>query len=146
MGAPNELNTPLASASGAPATDGESSHSAVGSEQGQLASQYQSGAPGRSITMYSTPWCGDCRRVKRWFYVHGVSYEEINIDRAPEAAAYVVRLNGGMRSVPTIIFPRDSILVEPNRRARAAAGGSAGIQPAVETNTATKTARATRRE
>jgi ubiquinone/menaquinone biosynthesis C-methylase UbiE/glutaredoxin len=93
--------------------------------------------------MYSTPWCGDCWRAKRWFTAHGIPYEEINIDRDPEAAAYVLRVNGGMRSVPTIILPDGSVLVEPDSRPLAAACASAGIQPAAETNTVTKTTRAT---
>jgi mycoredoxin len=64
--------------------------------------------------MYSTPWCGDCRRAKRVFEQHGVAYTEIDIERDPTAAERVARINGGMRSVPTILFPDGSILVEPS--------------------------------
>ena len=67
-----------------------------------------------SIVMYSTTWCGDCRRAKRIFGASGVEYTEINIDEDWAAAKEVMRLNGGMRSVPTILFPDGSVLVEPS--------------------------------
>jgi mycoredoxin len=63
--------------------------------------------------MYSTPWCGDCWRAKRLFTEHDVAYTEIDIERDPAAAERVARLNDGMQSVPTILFPDGTILVEP---------------------------------
>ncbi len=83
----------------------------------------------RLITMYATPWCGDCRRTKRWFDAHGISYESINIDRDSQAAALVMQINGGMRSVPTIIFPDGSVLVEPTSRELAAKCFQMGERP-----------------
>jgi mycoredoxin len=82
-----------------------------------------SSAPARSITMYATPWCGDCRRARRWFDAHGVSYEYININSDERAAAYVMQINSGMRSVPTIVFPDGSVLVEPYERELSALHG-----------------------
>lgn len=70
-----------------------------------------------SIVMYSTTWCGDCRRAKRVFGTRGVEYTEINIDEDRAAAQVVLRLNGGMRSVPTIVFPDGTVLVEPSTAA-----------------------------
>jgi mycoredoxin len=72
------------------------------------------------IKMYATPGCGDCRMAKRWFDSHGIPYEYINIAEDENAAVYVVRVNKGMRSVPTIVFPDGSILVEPSVRELAA--------------------------
>ncbi len=69
-----------------------------------------------TIKMYVTTWCGDCRMAKRWFDAHNIPYEYINIEEDQNAAAYVLRVNGGMRSVPTIVFPDGSILVEPSPR------------------------------
>lgn len=66
------------------------------------------------ITMYSTTWCGDCRRARRVFEAMGIAYTEINITEDAAAAEVVMRLNGSMRSVPTILFPDGSILVEPS--------------------------------
>ncbi len=74
----------------------------------------------QKIVMYATAWCGDCRMAKRWFDSHGVSYEYIDIEKDEQAAEAVLRLNGGMRSVPTILFPDGSVLVEPSPRELAA--------------------------
>ena len=74
----------------------------------------------QTIKMYVTTWCGDCRMAKRWFEQRGVPYEYINIEEDDEAAAYVIKVNQGMRSVPTIVFPDGSILVEPSPRELAA--------------------------
>src|SRR5579885_2908870 len=68
----------------------------------------------QSIRMYSTTWCGDCRRSKRFLQEHQIDFEEIDIEKNPEAAAVVISLNRGMRSVPTIVFPDGSVLVEPS--------------------------------
>ena len=70
----------------------------------------------KTIKMYATTWCGDCRMAKRWFDSHGVSYEYINIEENDNAAEYVMRVNRGMQRVPTIVFPDGSILVEPSAR------------------------------
>ena len=74
----------------------------------------------QKIKIYATTWCGDCRMAKRWFDSRGISYEYINIEEDDEAAAYVLRINRGMRSVPTIIFPDGTVLVEPSPRELAA--------------------------
>jgi mycoredoxin len=70
----------------------------------------------QKIKMYVTTWCGDCRMAKRWFDAHGIAYESINIEEDDKAAEYVKRVNQGHRSVPTIVFPDGSILVEPGPR------------------------------
>lgn len=67
-----------------------------------------------AITMYTTTWCGDCRRAKRVFADFGVPYVEVDIGADDEAAELVQTLNNGLRSVPTILFPDGSILVEPS--------------------------------
>jgi mycoredoxin len=73
-----------------------------------------------AITMYSTTWCGDCRRARRAFADFGVPYREVNIEDDEDAAELVQTLNNGMRSVPTIVFPDGSVLVEPSNAALAA--------------------------
>lgn len=75
-----------------------------------------SSANEQTIKIYVTTWCGDCRMAKRWFDAHGVPYEYINIEEDDKAAEYVARVNRGYRSVPTIVFPDGSILVEPTPR------------------------------
>jgi mycoredoxin len=69
------------------------------------------------IVMYTTTWCGDCWRAKRVFAALEVPYREINIERDQQGAGELRRLNGGMMSVPTIIFPDGSRLVEPRTAA-----------------------------
>jgi mycoredoxin len=68
------------------------------------------------IVMYTTPWCGDCRQAKRIFVALGVSYHEIDLQQHPEAAQRVREINHGMQSVPTIVFPDGTVLVEPGAR------------------------------
>lgn len=70
----------------------------------------------QKIKMYVTTWCGDCRMARRWFDSHDIPYEYINIEEDDKAAEYVVRVNRGMRSVPTIVFPDGTVLVEPTPR------------------------------
>ena len=68
------------------------------------------------ITIYATEWCWDCRRARKFFDQHGISYRWVDIDDDPEAEMYVKQTNRGMRSVPTIVFPDGSILVEPSNQ------------------------------
>lgn len=69
------------------------------------------------IIMYTTSWCGDCRRAKRIFAAWSVPYTEVDIEEDRAAAALVIRLNAGKRSVPTILFPDGTKLVEPSNAA-----------------------------
>ncbi len=64
--------------------------------------------------MYSTTWCGYCRRLKIQMESAGVAYEEVNIERDPDAAAFVEGVNGGNRTVPTLRFADGSALTNPS--------------------------------
>ena len=75
------------------------------------------------VRMYSTTWCGDCRRSKRLLDTHGVPYEEVNIEHSPDAVREVMELNNGYRSVPTILIENGPVLVEPSDRELATALG-----------------------
>lgn len=66
------------------------------------------------IIMYGSTWCPDCRRAKQCLEKHGIAYEWSNIEQDAEARAKVVEINHGNRSVPTIVFPDGSVLVEPS--------------------------------
>lgn len=66
------------------------------------------------IKIYATNWCGDSRRAKLFFEENRVPFEWIDIDQNPEAEQFVKSVNRGYRSVPTIVFPDGSILVEPS--------------------------------
>jgi mycoredoxin len=54
------------------------------------------------ITMYSTSWCVDCRRAKRFLKDRGVNFVEVNIDEDVDAEELVLQVNDGHRKVPTI--------------------------------------------
>jgi mycoredoxin len=56
----------------------------------------------KKIVVYTTPWCRECKIAKRFLEERGIAYEEVDIEQHPEAAEYVMRLNDGMRKVPTL--------------------------------------------
>ena len=70
--------------------------------------------PHSNITVYGTSWCWDCRRARQFLDSHGVDYQWVNIDQDKTGEQYVLNTNQGMRSVPTIVFPDGSVLVEPS--------------------------------
>jgi thioredoxin reductase (NADPH) len=73
-----------------------------------------------TIRMFGANWCPDCRRAKQFFGEQRVHYDYIDLDQQPDAIHEVERINHGMRSIPTIIFPDGSVLVEPNNTQLAA--------------------------
>ena len=73
------------------------------------------------LKVYGTTWCGDCIMAKRLLDRLNVPYEWIDISGDADAIAYVESINGGYRSVPTILFPNGSTLTEPSGRELTAA-------------------------
>ena len=65
------------------------------------------------VILYGVSWCGDCRRARRVFSEVGAPYEDIDVDADAQAEAFIKELNNGKRSVPTIVFPDGSVMVEP---------------------------------
>ncbi len=72
------------------------------------------------IIVYSTVWCPDCKRAKKFFADHRIQYKNIDIEKDADAMAYVEKVNNGMRSIPTIVFPDGDKLVEPSNSELAA--------------------------
>ncbi|ABP56171.1 mycoredoxin [Salinispora tropica] len=68
------------------------------------------------LTMYSTPWCGYCHRLKSQLDREGIGYEVVDIEQEPEAAAFVMSVNGGNQTVPTLRFADGSALTNPTIR------------------------------
>lgn len=66
------------------------------------------------IVMYTTEYCSDCLRAKKFFEENNISYEKVGLEDNHDATEFVIKINNGYRSVPTIIFPDGSILVEPS--------------------------------
>jgi len=67
----------------------------------------------RVLTVYTTPWCGYCVRLKRQLDDAGLSYLEVDISVDEAAAEQVTRVNGGNETVPTVLFPDGSALTNP---------------------------------
>jgi mycoredoxin len=66
------------------------------------------------IILYGTTWCGDTTQSRRLLDRNGIKYKWVDIDQDPEGEKFVKNANRGNRSVPTILFPDGSILVEPS--------------------------------
>jgi len=66
------------------------------------------------IVMYSTTWCGYCRQLKRQLVEQGIVFSEVNIEQTPGAAEFVMSVNGGNQTVPTVLFPDGSTLTNPS--------------------------------
>lgn len=66
--------------------------------------------------MYSADWCGDCRRSKRLLDLLQVDYRLVDVESDASAAAKVIEINGGFRSIPVIVFQDGSHLTEPSDR------------------------------
>lgn len=65
------------------------------------------------IVMYTTEVCSDCRRAKAFFEAHHIAFVQVGIEGDERATRFVAEINRGFHSVPTIVFPDGSILVEP---------------------------------
>jgi mycoredoxin len=65
------------------------------------------------LTMYSTPWCGYCHRLKSQMDREGIQYQVIDIERDPAAAKFVESVNGGNQTVPTLRFDDGTALTNP---------------------------------
>ncbi|MCH0541317.1 mycoredoxin [Streptomyces sp. MUM 203J] len=72
-----------------------------------------------TVTMYSTTWCGYCRRLKSQLDRQGIAYTEINIEQDPASAAFVEKVNDGNQTVPTVLVKpesgsRDVVMTNPS--------------------------------
>jgi mycoredoxin len=67
-----------------------------------------------TITMYSTTWCGYCRRLKTQLDREGIRYNEVNIEEDEASASFVESVNDGNQTVPTVVFPDGSAATNPS--------------------------------
>lgn len=70
-------------------------------------------APG-TITMFSTEWCGYCKRLKLMLDKTGIVYTEIDIENTPGTPELVEAVNMGNQTVPTIVYPDGSTATNPS--------------------------------
>jgi mycoredoxin len=66
------------------------------------------------FTLYSTPWCGYCHRLKGQLQREGIDFVEVDIEQQPEAALTVEQANRGHQTVPTLVFGDGSALTNPS--------------------------------
>lgn len=66
------------------------------------------------LTMYSTSWCGYCVRLKVQLDREGIAYREVDIEHDADAAEQVMAVNGGNRTVPTVLLPDGTALTNPS--------------------------------
>ncbi|HSN12882.1 MAG TPA: mycoredoxin [Propionibacteriaceae bacterium] len=69
-----------------------------------------------ALTMFTTTWCGYCRRLKSQLDRTGIDYTEVDIETDPEGAELVEHANSGNRTVPTLLFDDGSTLTNPSVR------------------------------
>ncbi len=65
------------------------------------------------LTVYGTRWCPQSAATRRWLDRNAIDYEYVDINADDDAAALVMELANGNRSVPTLVFPDGHSLVEP---------------------------------
>ena len=65
------------------------------------------------VTMYSTVWCGYCHRLRSQMDREGIEYQVVDIENDQASADLVMKVNGGMQTVPTLVFPDGSALTNP---------------------------------
>ena len=67
-----------------------------------------------SFTLYTTPWCGYCKRLMSQLEREGIGYDVVDIEQQPEAAAIVESANNGNQTVPTLVFSDGTALTNPS--------------------------------
>ena len=67
-----------------------------------------------AMTIYSTQWCGYCHRLMKQLDREGVGYDVVDIEDDPKAAEYVMSVNGGNQTVPTVVFGDGTALTNPS--------------------------------
>jgi thioredoxin reductase (NADPH) len=76
--------------------------------------------PQPDLTVYGAPWCGDCKRAKKFLGEQRVHYDWVDVEQDADGLALVERVNQGKRIIPTIVFGDGSTLVEPSNAELAA--------------------------
>lgn len=64
--------------------------------------------------MYSTQWCGYCKRLKAMLNADGIEFTEIDLEQTPDAVAIVERVNKGNQTVPTLVFSDGEAMTNPS--------------------------------
>jgi len=76
--------------------------------------QTTNGTTTQTFTMYSTPWCGYCHRLRSQLDREGIAYDVVDIEEQPEAAQLVESVNRGNQTVPTLVYSDGSAQTNPS--------------------------------
>jgi len=68
----------------------------------------------QTLTMYSTPWCGYCHRLRGQLDREGIDYDVVDIEEHPEAASVVESVNHGNQTVPTLVYSDGTAQTNPS--------------------------------
>ena len=74
----------------------------------------QNAVDATTFTMYSTPWCGYCHRLKSQLNREGIEFTTVDIEQDPSAADLVMKVNGGNQTVPTLVYSDGSAQTNPS--------------------------------
>ena len=69
-----------------------------------------------SFTMYTTSWCGYCKRLKSQLNDLGITFDEVNIEEVPGTAEIVEKVNNGNQTVPTLVFSDGTAMTNPSAK------------------------------
>jgi mycoredoxin len=65
-------------------------------------------------TVFTTSWCGYCKRLKSQLSRVGIEFREIDIEDHADGAAIVAHVNDGNLTVPTVLFRDGSAVTNPS--------------------------------
>ncbi len=66
------------------------------------------------FTMYTTPWCGYCHRLRGQLDREGIPYDVVDIEQDPSAVEIVMSANDGNQTVPTLVFSDGTAHTNPS--------------------------------
>ena len=69
-----------------------------------------------NIQMYGADWCGDCIRSKRQLTELGVDFDYLDVEHDDTLRDRAIEI-AGVQSIPVVVFPDGSYLVEPSNPA-----------------------------
>ncbi len=81
-------------------------------ESGSQSGSHSGATP--DVTMYTTTWCGYCKRLKRMMQDDGINFAEVDIETTLGTAEIVERVNNGNQTVPTLVFADGSAMTNPS--------------------------------
>jgi mycoredoxin len=79
-----------------------------------VTAHHTSGPTAGTFTMYSTPWCGYCHRLRGQLDREGIAYDVVDIEQDPAAADIVMQVNNGNQTVPTLVYADGSAQTNPS--------------------------------